>query len=79
MDDELIKIIDSEFPASDQEFVRAQLESVTLHHVMAQSETNLCNTRMAILKLSEGDSSKVQKYVGCAKEDFRDVIYWAST
>lgn len=45
---------------------------------MAESEHNLRNTRLAILKLAEGDLSRVEELTESAKVDFRDIIYWAS-
>ena len=32
---------------------------------------------MGMLKLSEGDLSKLRHYVGQAQQDFRDILYWA--
>jgi len=32
---------------------------------------------MAILKLSEGDLTKLRHYIDAAQQDYRDVIYWA--
>ena len=32
---------------------------------------------MGILKLSEGDVSKLRHYVEQAQKDFRDILYWA--
>ena len=33
--------------------------------------------QMGILKLSEGDISKLRHYVEEARKDFRDILYWA--
>lgn len=59
------------------EYVKDQLETITLHHVMAQSQLNLDNTYKTILDLCHGDIRKVSQYVEVAKVDFSDVIYWA--
>ena len=33
--------------------------------------------QLAILKLSEGDARKLLHYLDVAKQDYRDVLYWA--
>lgn len=68
----------TDFPQEDQQAVQQELESITLEHVMAASQGNLDNTWLAILKLSKGNIEELKKLVQAAKEDFRDVIYWAS-
>ena len=70
-------IVDNDFSESDRGAVISELDSITLKHVMANSQQNLDNTWFAILKLSKGNLSEVKKLVKAAKEDFRDVIYWA--
>ena len=54
------------------------MNSVTLKHVMANCEKNLYNTHSAILKLANGNIVELEELVKCAKNDFRDVILWAS-
>jgi hypothetical protein len=66
------------FAETDQTQVLAELESITLQHVMAESQTNLDNTWQAILDLSRGNLPELQRLVAAAKLDFRDVIYWAN-
>tara|TARA_B110000046_G_scaffold185237_1_gene226137 strand:- start:601 stop:804 length:204 start_codon:yes stop_codon:yes gene_type:complete len=58
--------------------VLGELNSIRLSHVMAESEHNLSNTRLAILKLANGKLKRVQELTKSAKIDFRDIIYWAS-
>lgn len=77
MNDEILKRIEREY-GNTFFFVKDKLETITLHHVMAQSQSNLDNTYKAILDLSNGDARMVGQYVEVAKDDFRDVIYWAS-
>ncbi|MDN3474296.1 hypothetical protein [Pseudoalteromonas sp. APC 3355] len=55
-----------------------ELNSITLQHVMAESQMNLDNTWSAIIKLSKGDLQELTRLTECAKKDFRDVVYWAS-
>lgn len=66
------------FDESDYDLVLSELNSITLDHVMARSKKNLKKTRSAILQLSKGDLNELGSLVDAAKEDFRDVIYWAS-
>jgi hypothetical protein len=65
------------FRKEDHDAVTEQLLSLELKHVMANSEWNLENARMAVLKLSKGDLTELRNYIACAKVDFRDVIMWA--
>ncbi len=76
MNNQILQHIQREF-GDNYFFVKDQLETITLHHVMAQSQSNLDNTYKAILDLCKGDAQKVSQYVEVAKVDFRDVIYWA--
>jgi hypothetical protein len=70
--------VSQDFTEADQAQALAELESITLQHVMAESQTNLDNTWQAILELSRGDLPELQRLVAAAKLDFRDVIYWTS-
>ncbi|SHJ20641.1 hypothetical protein [Flavobacterium haoranii] len=54
-----------------------ELSSITLKDVMAESEYNLLNTRMAILKIAKGNVEEVKEFTKCAKLDFRDLIIWS--
>jgi hypothetical protein len=65
---------------SEEDFTKAltELESITLKHVMAESQYNLDNTLNSILNLSKGDLKELKMLVNVAKMDFRDVIYWDS-
>lgn len=78
MNEKILKIINQEFERTEKEFVINELSSITLKHVMAESEYNLNNTRFAIIKLAKGNSNEVSKLTKAAKIDFRDVILWAS-
>lgn len=65
------------FSESQEADVISILQQVTLEQVMAESQTNLDNTWLAIIQLSKGDMTELQRLVGIAQKDFRDVIYWA--
>ncbi len=78
MDKSILEIIRKEYNNQDQQGVIDELSSITLKHVMAESEFNLRNTRLAVLQLSNGNLKDLKRYVQSAKRDFRDVIYWAS-
>lgn len=79
MDQEILKIIFSEFDNDDdRNSVIEELSSINLTHVMAQSEDHLKKTRMSILYLAKGNLSEVIELTQNAKIDFRDVILWAT-
>ena len=78
MNKAFIEKLKSDFSGTDYELAISEMESITLKHVMANSQTNLDNTLSAILQLSKGDLNELGNLVGAAKEDFRDVIYWAT-
>ena len=77
MDESIKQRIRHDYSESDYDLVLSELESITLKHVMAESQTNLDNTWNSILHLSKGDLSELGHMVEAAKQDFRDVIYWA--
>jgi hypothetical protein len=78
MNNQIQSKIAAEFIESDQAAALRELQSITLQHVMAESQFNLDNTWFAILKLAKGDLNELRSLVKAAKEDFRDVIYWAT-
>jgi hypothetical protein len=78
MDETVINLVNSSFSLDERKLVLDELAKLSLDDVMAKSENNLLNTLTAILQLSEGSLSQVAHFVSCAKDDFRNVIYWAS-
>jgi len=66
------------FKEDDQIRAIDALGSITLKHVMAESQNNLDNTWLSIIYLSKGSLGKLKDLVAVAKIDFRDVIYWAT-
>lgn len=78
MEREIVAQIQSTFAANNHSEVVQLLESITPADVMAQSEENLRNTRLAVLYLSKGELTQLKEYTEAAKRDFRDVIYWAT-
>jgi hypothetical protein len=44
---------------------------------VAAHERERERVQLAILKLSEGKEEKLREYVGVAKRDYRDVLFWA--
>ena len=78
MNEEIINHINTSFSKEERGLVVKELEKITLDDMMANSETNLFNTKMSVLELSKGEISKVKNFVTSAKKDFRDVIMWAS-
>ncbi|MGH1471650.1 MAG: hypothetical protein ACRBCS_10685 [Cellvibrionaceae bacterium] len=77
MNRDIIVKVKQDFQGSEENIALNHLNSITLEHVMAKSQTNLDNTWHAILHLSQGDIKELIRLTQCAKRDFRDVIYWA--
>jgi hypothetical protein len=74
---DLLEIISCDFEEAAHDAVIAELFSIHLNHLMANSEYNLTQTRYAILTLADGDLKDVIEYPIAAKIDFRDLIMWA--
>ena len=74
-----LQIIEECFEKTDREAATELLSGITTDHVMANSEQNLLNTQISVLKLAEGNINKLSHYVECAQKDFRDVILWGSS
>ena len=78
MGEDLIEQVNKDFTSDEESSkVLELLSSITLEDVMAESEYNLRNARFSILYLAKGNFEDLVYYVGRAKQDFRDVIYWA--
>lgn len=77
MDESIINKVRNDFETRHHKEVLTMLSSIGLHRVMANSEVNLLNTRLAVLHIAKGNMSQLQDYVKVAKTDFRDVILWA--
>jgi hypothetical protein len=77
MNSNILEIINQDFKQSERAFVIDELSTITVNHVMAESEINLNNTRLAILKLAKGNIQDVSEFTKAAKIDFRDVIMWS--
>ncbi|MGI1679039.1 MAG: hypothetical protein K6L75_09930 [Cellvibrionaceae bacterium] len=78
MNPDIILKVRQSFLEKEETIVLEYLNSITLKHVMAESQINLDNTWHAILQLSNGDLEELIRLTQCAKQDFRDVIYWAT-
>ena len=78
MNKEILEIINRDFKEEQRELVIRELSSIGLNHVMAESEYNLENTRLSILKLAKGNLNEVIELIEAAKIDFRNVIMWAT-
>ena len=55
----------------------ATVESVLDIYGTETYERERERVQIAILKLSEGDVDKLLHFVQAAKQDYRDVLYWA--
>lgn len=78
IDQEINALLQKKFLAEERVRVIELLSTIRPEHVMAGSEYNLKNTRLAILKLAKTSVDEVKNLIECAKVDFRDVIYWAT-
>lgn len=78
MNYQVLHLLQQMFPETEHRIALALLEQITLEHVMAESQHNLDNTHTAVLLLSQGNMNALKENVKAAKQDFRDVIYWAS-
>ena len=78
MDNEILDIILNDFAPEQRNSLVEKLTSISLNHVMCESEFNLKNTRMSILYLAKGSLSSITELTKSAKIDFRDVIMWAA-
>jgi hypothetical protein len=57
--------------------LRQQAEDALCSYVDAHSSSEAERVALAILKLSDGDLSKLLDAITCARTDFRDVLAWA--
>jgi hypothetical protein len=66
---DLSRVVERDFPIE----VRAEVASL----LDAYRDNEAVRVKLAILKLADGDVSKVRHYVGAATQDYRDVLAWA--
>lgn len=69
-----MEMITRDFSEDQKELVIKELSSIESKHVMAESDYNLENTRLSILKRAHGNVQQVIHFTQKAKIDFRDVI-----
>lgn len=69
--------IEEYFKADEIVQITNALLSITTEHTW-DSEYNLKNTRLSILKLAKGNINEVLELTNCTKTDFRDVVIWAT-
>ena len=77
MNDSYKQRILNDFGEADYGLVLAELESITLKHVMANSQPQLDQAREIILRVSNGDLNRLGQLVGLAKLDIRDILVMA--
>ena len=73
------ELLSATFDGTQIEDATALVRSIEIEHVMARDEANLLNAQIAVIRLSKGDLTELQRMVIAAKADFRDVIYWDSS
>jgi len=71
--DEVVAVVQKTFPESAHARVLELLDSYGVESYERERE----RVQLAILKLSEGNEEKLREFVGVAKRDYRDVLFWA--
>jgi hypothetical protein len=71
--DEVVAVVQKTFPESAHHRVLELLNTYGVESYERERE----RVQLAILKLSEGNEEKVREFVGVAKRDYRDVLFWA--
>ena len=71
--EDVVAAVRERFPARQESEIIAILDLYGSETHESERE----RVQLAILKLSEGDEDKLLHFVGAAKQDYRDVLYWA--
>jgi hypothetical protein len=71
--EDVVASVRASFPKGSRTRV---LELLDMYGVAAH-EREQERVQLAILKLSEGKEERLRQYVGVAKRDYRDVLFWA--
>ena len=71
--DEVLAAIRAGFAADRWPHVERLLEAYGLEPHERERE----RVQLAILKISEGNEQKIRAYVATAKNDYRDILFWA--
>ncbi len=69
----VLRVVRKQFPAV---YTQEIMDILELYGTEPNEEERL-RVQMAILLLSDGDQNKVKHYCKLAKNDYRDVLYWA--
>jgi len=56
---------------------RKKVEDILSTYGIESYEREITRVQFAVLKLSGSEFSEVKKYVGYAKQDYRDILLWA--
>ena len=71
--DDVLAAIRASFPESRWLHVESLLSAYGIEPHERERE----RVQLAILKISKGDEQKLQDHVATAKNDYRDVLFWA--
>lgn len=71
--EKVIAAVRTAFPRSDASEVLAALEQYGVESYERERE----RVQLAIVALSEGDEDKLRYFLGVAKQDYRDVLFWS--
>ena len=71
--DEVVAVVEKTFPEASHSRVLELLDSYGVESYERERQ----RVQLAILKLSEGSEEKLRELVAVAKQDYRDVLFWA--
>jgi hypothetical protein len=71
--DDVIAAVRAAFPEGARATILAALDTYGVESFERERE----RVQVAILKLSEGSGARVLEFVAAAKQDYRDVLFWA--
>lgn len=70
---QVVSAVSAAFPRADAIAILALLDE----YGVEDHERERDRVQLAILNLSEGDEAKLRYFVGIAKRDYRDVLFWS--
>jgi len=71
--DDVVAAVGARFPSAERDGVLTLLD----RYGVESWERDRERVQLAIVTLSEGDLDKLRYFLGVAKQDYRDVLFWA--
>ena len=69
----VVAAVRASFPRADPNSILALLDEYGVEPYHRERD----RVHLAIINLSEGDESKLRYFLGVAKQDYRDVLFWS--